>query len=361
MASHNKKSYLHLFKQKRRLRGGSSALVTNKDAKSITKVTVTQVSYFSTGVQKKSINNIQELTKLAKDRVHWINVVGLNNAKKIKELAEVFQLHPLLVEDISQTDQRPKVEDFGNALSLIVKMLRYDEKKNDVIVEQVTFVIGSNWVLSFQEKAGDVFDSVRERIDGGKGRIRKSGADYLAYALLDTIVDHYFTILEHVGENLELVENELLTNPSDKTLHQINQFKQEAILLRRSVWPLRDVIGRLERVEFSQIKNETVFFIRDVYDHTIQVIETIESYRDILSSMVDLYLSSVSNRMNAVMKVLTIIATIFIPLTFVTGIYGMNFRFMPELEQSWGYPAVLLVMLIAAIGMIWYFKRKHWF
>jgi len=239
-------------------------------------------------------------------------------------------------------------------------MLHYDEHENGVKAEQVSLILGPTWVISFQESWGDVFDSVRERIRGDKGRIRKVGADYLAYALIDAVVDNYFMILEKVGEDIEEIEDELVTNPVPETLQTLHNLKRQMIFLRKSVWPLREVISRLERWESPLIQKSTHIYLRDVYDHTIQVIDAVETFRDMLSGMLDIYLSSVSNRMNEVMKVLTIIATIFIPLTLVAGLYGMNFRYMPELEWRWSYPLVLLVMLTIGVLMVMYFRKKRW-
>jgi magnesium transporter len=232
---------------------------------------------------------------------------------------------------------------------------------NSTEVEQVSLILGPNFVISFQEgKKGDVFNPVRERIRGGKGLIRKMGADYLAYSLLDTIVDNYFLILEKLGERVELLEEELMVHPTTKTLQEIQKFKSEMIFVRRAVWPLREVIMGLSRKESPLIKETTEIYLRDVYDHTVQVMDTIEVYREMLSGMLDIYLSSVSNKLNAVMKVLTIIATIFMPLTFIAGIYGMNFKYMPELEWRWGYPAVWLIVVIIGISMSVYFRKKKW-
>jgi magnesium transporter len=216
-------------------------------------------------------------------------------------------------------------------------------------------------VISFQEgKEGDVFNPVRERIRSGKGLIRKMGSDYLVYSLIDTIVDNYFLILENLGEKIELLEEELTAHPTTTTIREIQKFKNEMIFLRRVVWPLREVVSCLGRKESALIKETTEVYLRDVYDHTVQVMDTIEVYREMLSGMVDIYLSSVSNRLNSVMKVLTIIATIFMPLTFIAGIYGMNFKYMPELEWRWGYPAVWLIVIIIGVSMLVYFKKKKW-
>jgi len=239
-------------------------------------------------------------------------------------------------------------------------MLHYDEEDDETKTEQVSLVLSSKYVLSFQEDEGDVFDPIRERIRTDRGRIRKMGVDYLAYSLIDAIVDNYFMVLEKIGEKIEDIEDELVKNPTPEVLHTIHRFKRELIFLRKSVWPLREVISRLERWESPLIDKSIDIYLRDVYDHTIQVIDALETFRDMLSGMLDIYLSSVSNRMNEVMKVLTIIATIFIPLTLVTGIYGMNFRYMPELESPWGYPLAYAVMLAISAVMLVYFRRKRW-
>lgn len=292
--------------------------------------------------------------------VTWINIDGVHQVEVIEKLGESFGLHPLLLEDILNTDHRPKMEDFGDHIYIILKMLYFNGDSSEVVTEQVSLILGPNYVLSFQEKEGDVFDPLRERIRSGKGRIRKMGADYLFYALLDSVVDNYFVVLENLGEKIEFLEENLVTNPSPVTLQSIHNLKTDMLFLRKSVWPLREVISGLERGESPLIKESTGIYLRDVYDHTIQVIDTIETYRDMITGMLDIYLSSISNRINEVMKVLTIVATIFIPLTFIVGIYGMNFKYMPELEWRWGYPAVWLVMLFIGLLMGIYFRKKKW-
>ncbi|NLE05862.1 MAG: magnesium/cobalt transporter CorA, partial [Crenarchaeota archaeon] len=267
--------------------------------------------------------------------------------------------HPLTLEDIVNTHQRPKHEDFDEYIYVVLRMLRYDPEQG-VISEQISLVLGSNWLISFQERKGDVFDSVRERLRTDKGKIRKNSIDYLLYSLIDAVVDNYFTVLEKLGEDIGEIEDQLIENPQPEIVHTITDLKRQNISLRKAVWPLREVVNRLERDESKLIKKTTRIYLRDVYDHTIQVIDSIETFRDTMSGMLDIYLSSVSNRMNEIMKVLTIIATIFIPLTFVSGIYGMNFQFMPELNQPWGYPVALLSMAIISVVMLVYFKRKNW-
>jgi magnesium transporter len=279
----------------------------------------------------------------------------------VEKLGNCFGLHPLVLEDILNTDQRPKMEIYGDYVYIVLKMLYGSDPRRLVETEQVSLILGSNFVISFQEGTeGDVFDPVRERIRSGKGFIRKMGSDYLAYSLIDMIVDNYFIILERLGERIELLEEELVVHPTTKTIQEIQKFKNETILVRRVVWPLREVISGLGRKESPLIKETTEIYLRDVYDHTVQVMDTIEVYREMLSGMLDIYLSSVSNRLNSVMKVLTIIATIFMPLTFIAGIYGMNFKYMPELEWRWGYPAVWLIVAVIGISMLIYFKKKKW-
>ncbi|MDH5443404.1 MAG: magnesium/cobalt transporter CorA [Hadesarchaea archaeon] len=324
-------------------------------------VRITIIDYDKAQFQEKEAETVEECFPFKdKPTVTWINVDGVHQPEIVKQLGDCFGMHPLVLEDILNTDQRPKMEDFGNYIYIVLKMLYYDEKSNEMIIEQISLVLGSNFVISFQEKMGDVFNPIRERIKSDKGRVRKMGADYLAYALTDAIVDNYFTILEKIGEKVEFLEEELVAKPKPETLQAIHNLKRELIFLRKSVWPLREVISGLERGESSLIDASTKLYLRDVYDHTIQVIDTVETLRDMVSGMLDIYLSSISNKMNEVMKVLTIIATIFIPLTFIAGIYGMNFAFMPELGLPWSYPLILLVMVGVGILMLIYFRRKKW-
>lgn len=325
------------------------------------KIKITIMNYDETQFQVKETETLEECYPF-KDRptIAWINIDGIHEIETLEKLGDCFNLHPLTLEDILNTDQRPKIEDFGEYIFIVLKMLYHDNNNSEILTEQISLVLGQNFVISFQEREGDIFNSVRERIRSGKGRIRKMGADYLVYSLLDSIIDNYFIILEKLGEKIELLEEKLISHPVPETLNSMHKLKREMIFLRRSVWPLREVIVGLERGESSLIKGSTRIYLRDVYDHTIQVIDTIETFRDILSGMLDIYLSSVSNRMNAIMKVLTIIATIFMPLTFIAGIYGMNFKYMPELEWRLGYPVILLTMVSIGILMLVFFRRKKW-
>lgn len=319
------------------------------------------VDYDERNFEEKQLDKIEECFPFkGTPTVTWINIDGLHQTDIIERLGKHFELHPLILEDILNTAQRPKAEDLGNYIFIVLRMISYNDQTQAVKSEQVSMVLGQNCVISFQENVGDVFEQIRNRIRTAKGRIRKMGPDYLAYALIDAIVDSYFAILEKIAERIEVLEEALVHDPGDETLHQIHALKRELISLRKSVWPLRELVGGIERSESALIKESTGMYFRDVYDHTIQVIDTVESYRDMVSGMMDIYLSSISNRMNAVMKVLTIIATIFIPLTFIAGIYGMNFKYMPELEWKFGYAAVLIIMLIVAAIMLIYFRKKKW-
>jgi magnesium transporter len=327
----------------------------------VEKVSITVIDYNEENLREKEIKNIKDIIPLKeKPTITWVNINGIHNVEIIEKIGDIFNLHPLLLEDIMNTGQRPKMENFEEYIFVVLKMIRYDDREDEVIVEQVSLILGPNYVVSFQEVEGDVFETIRERLRNAKGRIRKKGADYLLYALIDAIVDNYFIILEKFGERIEDIEEELISESKVETLHAIQKIRREMIYLRKSVWPLREVVNSLQREESVMIEKSTDIFLRDVYDHTIQVIDSIESYRDVVSGMLDLYLSSISNKMNEVMKILTIFAAIFIPLTFIAGIYGMNFNFMPELNWRWGYFGVLIFMVFVGVTMLIYFKRKKW-
>jgi magnesium transporter len=325
------------------------------------KVRISVLDYDEVQYQEKEVKEVEECFPF-KDTstVTWINIDGIHQIDIIEKIGRHFGLHPLIQEDIVNTEQRPKMEDFGDYIYVVLKMIYHDENDDEIKIEQVSLILGENFVISFQEKEGDIFNHVRERIRKDKGRIRKMKADYLAYALLDAVVDSYFFILEKIGEQIEELEDKVVSEPKPETLQEIHKLKRGMIFLRKSVWPLREVISILERGESSLIRESCRIYLRDVYDHTIQVIDSVETFRDMLSGMHDTYLSSISNRMNEIMKVLTIIATIFIPLTFIAGIYGMNFKFMPELDWHWGYFAVWIVIVFLAALMVVFFRRKKW-
>jgi magnesium transporter len=292
--------------------------------------------------------------------VNWLNIYAGKQVRILEAIGSQLNIHPLVLEDILNTNQRPKVEDYGDYLFIELNMLSWDDETSHINAEQISLLLGANYLITFQENEGDVFDSVRKRLREGKSRLSKEGPDYLAYSLIDAVVDNYLLVFEYQGEAIEELEEELVTDPDEDTLHAIHDLKRELIYLRKSVWPLRETISNLERGESRIFQPATLIYLRDVYDHVIQVIDTVETFREMASGMLDIYLSSVSNRMNEIMKVLTIISTIFIPLSFVVGLYGMNFKYMPELGWKWGYPMVWGVILIIVAGMVYYFQRKKW-
>jgi len=292
-------------------------------------------------------------------RVLWINVDGVHQVEALEALGRRFHLHPLLLEDIAHTGQRPKLEDYGEHLFLECNAVRPAEGSDEVLVEQVSLVLGPTWLLSFNESPQPYVATLRERLRTGKGRAREYGADYLAYTVLDVVVDGYFVVLERIGDRIDGLEEELMAAPAPRTLQAIYGLKREVIHLRKSVWPMRELIGGLQR-ERELVRESTGVYLRDLYDHTVQIMDAVETHRDVIAGMLEMYLSSVSNRMNEVMKVLTVIATIFIPLTFIAGVYGMNFAFMPELHWRYGYFATLGVMALLGVGMLLAFRRRRW-
>jgi magnesium transporter len=331
------------------------------------KVKITAIDYDQSELKERVLDAPEEAFPFfGSPTVTWINIDGIHDISIIEKIGSHFKLHPLTLEDICFTNQRAKFESFDNYIYILMKMVYLEADNDEIQTEQVSLILGENYVLSFQEKEGDVFDAVRERLRTAKGRIRKMGPDYLAYSLLDAVIDHYFFIIERLGEKIDILEEDLVGDPSPKSLKGIQKIKKDMLYLRKSVWPLREVISSFHKDESSLVKDSTSIYIRDLYDHTIQVIDTIETLRDMASGMLDIYLSSISNRMNEIMKVLTIIATIFIPLTFIVGIYGMNFNpeksflNMPELNWRYGYVFAWIIMLSVAITMLIYFKRKKW-
>lgn len=324
-------------------------------------VEIKVIAYNPAGIEEHHFKRLDEcLLPPAPDTVTWVNVEGVHDVEVIRHLGDCHAFHPLVLEDIVNTIQRPKIEDYGEYLFIVLRMLQPTEEQ-DFSSEQLSLILGPNYIFTFQEGIkGDPFEPVRERIRTGKGKIRGMGSDYLAYALIDAIVDGYFSVLEMLGERIVDLEEELTLTPERSTLHLINELKKEIIFLRKAVWPLRESIAFLERGDSPLIHDSSRVYFRDVYDHTIQVIDTVETYRDLLSGMLDLYLSSISNRTNEVMKFLTVIGTIFMPLTFLVGVYGMNFKHMPELEWHNGYFALWGVMIVISLLMVAYFKKRRW-
>jgi len=325
------------------------------------KIKVTLFNFDDKNLEEKELKDIEEsFTYKDSPKVTWINFDGVHNLDQIEKLGRYFNLHPLTMEDIVNTEQRPKMEDFEQYLYFLLKMLKYDDHGREIESEQISLILGENYVLSFQEKEGDLFDEIRERIRNSKGRIRSLGADYLTYALMDAIVDNYFIMLEKIGDEVETMEGDMVSNPDPEILRRIYFHKREIIFLRKSIWPQREVLSKLERCGSTLISEPVIIYIRDVYDHSIQVMETVETFRDMVSGMLDIYLSSASNKMNEIMKVLTIFAAIFIPLTFLAGVYGMNFKYLPEFNWKWSYPIWWAVTILVGLLMLHYFRKKKW-
>ena len=294
-----------------------------------------------------------------KPGVQWIDVDSIHDVAVLEQIGKCFGLHPLVLEDILNAGQRPKIEYYDNYVYIVAKMLFYDTQSGEFASEQESIILGDNFVISFGERENDIFKPVVERLRRNLGSIRKLGADYLLYSLLDLAVDNYFVVLEDLGEKIENIEDDLVAKPNADTLQCIHKLKRQMLFVHKSVWPLREVIGSMERGESSFIKEYITIYLRDLHDHVMQVMDTADTLRDILSSLLDIYLSSASNRLNEVMKVLTIISTVFMPLTFIVGLYGMNL-IIPETQIPWMYPVVWVVMLVVAALMLYYFKRKKW-
>jgi magnesium transporter len=327
----------------------------------VDEIRISLIDYDEDNLGETPLNSIEEAYPIKDSKtVSWLNVDGLHDVSIMEKVGNHFNIHPLVMADTLNVHQRPKFEDFGDYIFITLKMISFDEAQNSISSEQVSMILGDNYVITFQERYGDVFESVRERIRKLRGRIRKVGADYLAYALIDAVIDHYYVVLEKISEKIESLEDEVVDNPKKDTLADIHHLKKNMTLLRRAVWPLREMASNLIRSESKLMKKQTMPFTRDLYDHTIQVTDSIDTFKDMLSGLMDLYLSNISNRMNEVMKVLTIFAAIFIPLTFIAGIYGMNFEFMPELKWKYSYPVLVGVMVCVTSGLIVYFRKKKW-
>jgi len=335
-----------------------SVIYTGK--KSSQKLFIEAFDYTKDKCEVKELTDVQECFEFEDGSITWINVNGLNHVDAIEKIGVHYELHPLVLEDIVNISQRPKIDEYDDYLFVVLKMLYYDDNEQ-IVSEQVSFILGEEYVLTFQEAEGDVFDEVRERIKHGKGRVRGQNSDYLLYVLIDAVVDHYFSVIEVLGDKIEDFETAIFTgNATDDVSQNIQNLKREILRVRRAIFPLREVINRIEKNETSLIQKKTITYYRDIYDHLIQVSENIDIYREMIWSLMDMYMTTISNKMNEVMKVLTIMASIFIPLTFIAGIYGMNFEYIPELNYKYSYFILWGVMIVLFVGMLIYFKRKKW-
>ncbi len=336
-------------------------LIYATDKPSTQNALITLFDFDEQHVIEKVIDDVEACLPFTNTQsVTWINVDDVQVNGVLGTFGQILGFHPLMLEDILHTDQRPKFEDYGEYIFIVLKMLDFDATKNEITIEQLSLVLGENYVISFQERPGDVFGPLRERIRKNASRIRKSKSDYATYALMDSVVDRYFDVLEKIGDKIEILEAVLAKNPKPDTLRSIHKLRQELIFLRKSVWPLRDVVSSMQRSESPLLHDSTELFLRDLHDHVIRVTDSIDTYRDMLSSMQDVYLSSISNRTNEIMKVLALFSSIFLPLTFIVGVFGMNFRKFPELDWPYGLQATMLAMILIGIGMYLFFKRRKW-
>lgn len=334
--------------------------------KEVEKSRISVIDFNEETYEERDVKEIDECFQFvsAKESIKWINIEGLTDIKTLEKIGVRLGIHPLVLEDIINTEQRPKIEDFSDYIYVTMKMISAeDDDKNDeyeVYVEQISIIFGKNFVITFLEQNSDYFETIRDRIRFGTGKIRKMGADYLAYGIMDIVIDNYFIVLEKLVEQLDVIEAKLDRNPKADSLWSIYNLRKEMIFLRKYIWPLRDVTNQMLKSESELINEGTKRYIKDIYDHMVQAIETIEIFREMLSEMLNIYISINSNKMNEIMKLLTIISTIFIPLTFIAGVYGMNFEYMPELKNKLGYPAILLFMFIVGASLFAFFKRKKW-
>lgn len=328
----------------------------------VEKVKITLTEYDESNFKSFEINSVGEIESFTNTpQVTWVNVCGLHETELLKQIGDKFKIHPLILEDILNTDTRPKIEITEDYLFIVMKVFIYNAEQNILEPEQVSFILGQNFVFNFTEKSDVIFNPIRDRISSQLGKIRKRGSDYLLYALLDVVVDHYFLALEKTEERIELLDDEVINSPDRSQVEKIYNLKNLFLMLRRSVIPMREIVSRIIKDDSNLLDTSIEPYLRDLYDHTIHISESIELQRDITTGLMETYLSMMSNKMNEVMRVLTVIATLFIPLTFIVGIYGMNFKHMPELEIQWAYYAVWGVMFAVVVTMLFYFKRKKWF
>ena len=323
-------------------------------------IQISLISYDEAGFEEKTIS-ADELDLILPERstVYWISVEGIHDVAIIEKVGKHFGIHPLVLEDILNTEQRPKIENYEKYAYIVAKALLYDKTEGEFTTEQESFILGENYVISFSESKTGTYDPLREHIRQGLGHVRKMGADYLVYSLLDVLIDNYFDVLESLSDKIEFAEDALISTFTPDTLQVIHKLKKQMLYLHKAVWPMREVIGALDRSGICFVNDSTLIYVRDLYDHVVQIIDTTETLRDILSSMLDMYLSSVSNRMNEIMKVLTMMSTVFIPLTFIAGVYGMNL-IMPEYHWTFMYPVLWAIMISIVIVMLAFFKKKKW-
>lgn len=360
MQTHRRNLDMKLFKRSLKKRGLPPGTLTVPEGVTTGPPTVTLLQYDSGTFTEKTVTSDETLVHEIPGTVAWLNSDGLGDIELFRRAGREFDIHDLSLEDILNIDQRPKIEEHEGYFLIIVKMIYCNQPTSEIEVEQISLILRDNLVITFQEKPGDVFEGIRERLRNNKGRIRRERADYLLFALLDAIVDNYFMVFEQLGEQITACENEVISSPLPSTSAKIHALRNRLIMLRRAIWPLRDVVSELKRAESDLFGDETKPYFKDLYDHTLQIIEAMETYRDVLSGLLDGYQNAVSNRMNEIMKILTIISTLFIPLSFLAGLYGMNFKNMPELEWPWGYPLLLAVMGLLAAGLLLFFRRKRW-
>ncbi|HCD51764.1 MAG TPA: magnesium and cobalt transport protein CorA [Balneolaceae bacterium] len=340
--------------------GSAPGTVTHIGLQKVSEVSIDLFDYNKDQLINHPVTDEKDyLSFTSTESVTWLKVMGLHDVKLLKGLWDAFEIHPLVQEDIVNTLQRPKVESYGDQLFVVLKMISVNENM-EINTEQVSLVISKQYVFSFQESDHDFLAPVEQRIQNKASRLRNSGTDYLAYALIDTIIDYYYEVIESLNEKLDEIEDELILSSTEDHLKEIHHLRKELIKFKKSVWPFRDALNTLLRDETKIISEETKLFLRDTYDHIFQVIETIDHSRELVSGLHDMYMTDISNKMNEVMKVLTIIATIFIPLTFIAGIYGMNFSYMPELQWKWSYPIVWVFMIVSTLLMVLYFRKKKW-
>ncbi|MBE0570374.1 MAG: magnesium/cobalt transporter CorA [Ignavibacteriaceae bacterium] len=330
--------------------------------KKVEKVTITLTEYDENNAETYEIKSVKEIDPFTDTpQVTWVSVCGLHETEFLKQVGEKFKVHPLVLEDILNTDTRPKIEITDDYLFIVMKLMTFNPEQKILETEQVSFILGRTFLFSFSEKSDEIFNPVKERITIQLGKFRKRGSDYLLYALMDIVIDHYFLALEKVEERIETLDDEVINNPEKSQIESIYNLRNLLLMMRRSIWPLREIVNQLIKDDSDLLDDSIEPYLRDIYDHTIHITESIEQQREITNGLMEIYLSMMSNKMNEVMKVLTVIATIFIPLTFIVGIYGMNFPNMPEMKWPWAYFALWGVMIGVVIFMVFYFRRKKWF